>query len=767
MNRVNRLKLPSILLLGLALAGCLDPSYDEAKNERTQIASESQDGDPIVVGVSWRSATEGDGFLRGVNLAVKEINQKGGVLDSPLEIIINDGESAYEDPNLSVAERQKAILDIANSFAANSNLVAVIGHSSSPIALLASVIYQNSGILFLSPVARYSKLTGHNFDYTFRTLLANDDTAMQVANYAAQKGYKNIAILHSRDNSSTELAEAFSTYAVDKHAANIVFRRSFFDNVVNIIDLIIDLKNVQKLDAVFIATSSGELSAKVYEQSRSMGVKQAFIGGEALDTKPFLTQVSQWENAKDIQKSAIPTLFNASSPKGQDFVKRYKNEYGLDEQPDYVSTLGYDTVVVLAHAIQLAQSTIPVEIATALRYMDPCQHIAGKYEFKPNGDLKNKALFFKHLLKHDFVYEQANNVKTSETINIPECNDIDRDHDTIPDNVDACPDSTDAEKVKGVRVQGANKGCPVDTDEDDVPDFKDSCSANTKRETAHGVDPGGCPNDSDKDGAADYVDDDIDGDTIANLTDLCPKNTTAELAYGVNLTGKQLGCPLDSDADTVPDYLDTCRTNTPEEIKLGVTDAGCPVDKDMDGVLDYQDMCLKSPQGVVMAQQGCEVMDVTTTQKPNAFFFAPRQISMTPDGIALLDGLLVNRNLALLKKVQLIGYATQKNAAVSQNQLLTIADYLQQKKIPVDQLEMTTIETDNVPLAVETAVDKTKTDANKAKSAEKAKAAAEKARAATIAANAKKNDTIEIIFSQFQPKPVAADPLVPTDSPKP
>ncbi|MFI3120765.1 MAG: ABC transporter substrate-binding protein, partial [Methylococcaceae bacterium] len=153
----------------------MDQSYEEIKNQRTQIAADSKDGDPIVIGIAWRAA-DSDLFIAGVKLAVKEINQKGGVLNSPLHIIINDTESAFNDAALSPGARQEVVLKIANSFAANPYLTAVIGHSSSSIAVPASVVYQNNGILFLAPSATNAKLTGHNFDYIFRTIPTTAET---------------------------------------------------------------------------------------------------------------------------------------------------------------------------------------------------------------------------------------------------------------------------------------------------------------------------------------------------------------------------------------------------------------------------------------------------------------------------------------------------------------------------------------------------------------------------------------------------------------
>ena len=477
----------------LLFTGCMDQSYEEIKNQRTQIAADSKDGDPIVIGIAWRAA-DSDLFIAGVKLAVKEINQKGGVLNSPLHIIINDTEPAFNDAALSPRARQEVVLKIANSFAANPYLTAVIGHSSSSIAVPASVVYQNNGILFLAPSATNAKLTGHNFDYIFRTIPTTAETGTQLADFAAQQGYKNIAMLHGRGDYEMELADAFATFSIDKYTTNIVYRRSFFNNTIDIVSLVTDLKNLQKLDAVFIASNS-RLSAKIYQQIRNMGVKLPIIGGETLDTKIFLDRLMQWETAKGIRKSTVPTVFNTSAPGSQQFVRQFKQEYGENVQPDYLAALGYDTVNLLAHGIQRAQSRIPVEVAVALRYMDACKGVAGKYEFKHNGDLKSKPLYFKHLVENDYAYEQVKSVAAVNEADMDTCNDIDRDHDTIPNNMDACPNTTHEEIGHGIILDGDKKGCPIDADKDGVADYKETCV-----DTAKGADINGCPHKDEMDG---------------------------------------------------------------------------------------------------------------------------------------------------------------------------------------------------------------------------------------------------------------------------
>src|SRR6266576_1723860 len=98
----------------------------------------------------------------------------------------------------------------------------------------------------------------------------------------------------------------------------------------------------------------------------------------------------------------------------------------------------------------------------------------------------------------------------------------DSDHDGVPDNKDACPDTP-----AGATVD--SKGCPIDSDRDGVPDGIDKCP-NTP--TGATVDASGCPLDSDLDGVPDGI-------------DQCP-NTPA--GTKVDATG----CPLPVEAVRTP-----------------------------------------------------------------------------------------------------------------------------------------------------------------------------------------------------------------------
>ncbi|HEY8076932.1 MAG TPA: OmpA family protein [Labilithrix sp.] len=98
----------------------------------------------------------------------------------------------------------------------------------------------------------------------------------------------------------------------------------------------------------------------------------------------------------------------------------------------------------------------------------------------------------------------------------------DRDHDGIPDDIDACPD--DQEDNQG---NDPHDGCPMppDRDGDGIPDQYDKCP--DQPEDKDGIDDGdGCP------------EDDADQDGIPDTVDACPKEPGK-----ANPDPKKNGCP--------------------------------------------------------------------------------------------------------------------------------------------------------------------------------------------------------------------------------
>ena len=129
-------------------------------------------------------AWAGDRFQRGAELAVQNLNAKGGVLDQRVELIVGDD---FCDADQAVALARKL---------ASAGVVFVAGHWCSHASIPASKVYEEMRILQIAPGSASAKLTDEGGPNVFRVCGRDDRQGAMVADYLADHwAGKGIAIL--------------------------------------------------------------------------------------------------------------------------------------------------------------------------------------------------------------------------------------------------------------------------------------------------------------------------------------------------------------------------------------------------------------------------------------------------------------------------------------------------------------------------------------------------------------------------------------------
>ena len=118
-------------------------------------------------------ASFGEQMQRGAEMAVADINAAGGVLGQKLELSIGDDAC---DPKQAVA--------VANKFASDG-VIFVAGHFCSGSSIPASSVYEEEGILQISPASTNPKLTDEGGDNVFRTCGRDDQQGLVAGNFLA------------------------------------------------------------------------------------------------------------------------------------------------------------------------------------------------------------------------------------------------------------------------------------------------------------------------------------------------------------------------------------------------------------------------------------------------------------------------------------------------------------------------------------------------------------------------------------------------------
>lgn len=352
-------------------------TYDYSLQKRTVTASEKNSD--IHVAVVWDKNDES--FMDGIYLAVKEINQQGIILKSDnktvrAQIVLHQ----YDDSTEQSGEQ--ASLNIA----ADHQIVAVIGHSSSASAIPASITYEYNGVLFISIVATAPILTDHDFKYTFSTIPSDNSFADKIIQFAEQKKWNKLLILHARNPYGKNLYNRFASQI--KSPLDIVYTKSFFTEQVDYRDLIYEVMK-KDFDAVLLAAMD-ENAAKMIKQLREMGMNKPILGGDGLDN----LKIWGWSGQTANQVYAA-SIFVADN----DFVKKFNLVEG--EYVGYVVSQAYDALHILADAIQKTGSSDPILVASTLKYSYK-QGYKG-YVFDTNGLIANKELYIKELKDGNFI----------------------------------------------------------------------------------------------------------------------------------------------------------------------------------------------------------------------------------------------------------------------------------------------------------------------------------------------------------------------------
>jgi branched-chain amino acid transport system substrate-binding protein len=136
---------------------------------------------PLTGAMAW----SGEQTRAGAHMALEDLNATGGVLGQSLEAVLVDD---FCDPDQAMAAAQKLVAE---------GVPLVVGHQCSGAAIPASTLYEEEGIILISPAATNPRLTDRGLRYTFRTSGRDDLQGKMVADYIAKEWpTASIAVVH-------------------------------------------------------------------------------------------------------------------------------------------------------------------------------------------------------------------------------------------------------------------------------------------------------------------------------------------------------------------------------------------------------------------------------------------------------------------------------------------------------------------------------------------------------------------------------------------
>ena len=382
-----------ILIFLLMIISCADGGTAGKRADKAAMRDREKTG-YIVIGIVKTSPAQ-KFFHPGVELAVEEINRKGGVLGRKLKTLIFDDRG-------KIGRGQK----IARKLADNTNVIAVIGHRDSEVAIAASIIYEKAGVIFISHGAMNPIFTEANGTMTFSNIITEKDAGSQMSVFFEASGIRDVVVLAESSGIGTyeRIAASFWGYVNDARVDLIAFRsyfmRSYFMEIASqrndanlwaetdFLDLLWRLKNNYKFQSIFIAGDVYGVG-KLIKEARMLGIDVPILAvGEGVDT-PRLREIAG-EAAKGV---VVASILNPENENTIKFIQNFQAKFG--NFPSTSAAQGYDAVFVLASAIEKSGSTVPVDISNTLRFFTKVDGVTGAYSFTPQGNITGKKLHFK------------------------------------------------------------------------------------------------------------------------------------------------------------------------------------------------------------------------------------------------------------------------------------------------------------------------------------------------------------------------------------
>jgi branched-chain amino acid transport system substrate-binding protein len=327
--------------------------------------------------LSGDDAQFGEDIARGVEIAIDEINQKGGLLGCQLELIKLDDKA---DPREASNSAAKLI--------ANSKVVGVVGHLNSGCSIPASVQYNRAGMVMVSPSSTADDLTNQGYPEVFRVVLKDSAQGPAAAVFAKDKlNATRICVLNDKTAYGKGLAEAFKNKSIEL-GMEIVLEDSYNKGEKDFSTLVTKIAATNP-DIIYTGSMYTE-PALLMSQARPRGLTATFMGGDGLFA-PKLMEIGGDATEGTIISFLAPPWEETET--ATTFLQTYKTKYGEDVKS--FAPLAYNAMMTLAEGIRRAGVAERAAIVKAMRAPDfNLEAIGGRIEFDEKGDIKGKEPFF-------------------------------------------------------------------------------------------------------------------------------------------------------------------------------------------------------------------------------------------------------------------------------------------------------------------------------------------------------------------------------------
>jgi branched-chain amino acid transport system substrate-binding protein len=316
--------------------------------------------------ITGPNAAFGAQLKNGAEQAVEDINAAGGINGQKLQLVVGDDVS---DPKQGVS--------VANKFVSES-VKLVVGHFNSGVSIPASEVYQESGILQITPASTNPRFTERNMWNTFRTC-GRDDQQGEVAGTYLSKNFKGkkVAVVHDKTPYGKGLADE-TQKSMNKLGLKEVMYEGVNTGEKDYSALVSKLKQAN-VDVVYFGGLHTE-AGLIIRQMRDQGLNAPMMSGDGIVSSEFVSIAGPGAEGTLMTFSPDPR----KNPNAKDAVAKFKAK---NFEPEAYTLYTYAAVQIMAEAAKQAGGIDGKKMAEAMKKGTPYKTVIGDISFDKKGDI--------------------------------------------------------------------------------------------------------------------------------------------------------------------------------------------------------------------------------------------------------------------------------------------------------------------------------------------------------------------------------------------
>lgn len=363
-------RLTFVLLAALALVALPAASNLEAQGKGTiKIATQSP--------LSGGQAALGEGIKLGSQLAIEKFKGNLEKMGYKVDLVPFDDQAK---PDVGVANAKNIIAD--------KDILAVIGHLNSGVAIPSSEVYKEANLAMISPANTNPTVTDRGYANVYRVCGRDDVQGVVGSEFAhGTLKVKTAYVIHDKTTYGQGVAEFFKADAEKKGIKILGFEgteeKSNFDPIITPI-------KAKNPDLIYFG-GIYEQAGPFFKAAREKGVKAKFMGPDGMDSSD-LTKIAG-KAVVGMQYTSVAGPVSVY-PQAKQFADEYKKKFGKNPEP--FAAQAYDATAIAIKAIEAAAKggKAPTRDAVTAAIRDVrYKGITGSVEFDSKGDPKT-ALYF-------------------------------------------------------------------------------------------------------------------------------------------------------------------------------------------------------------------------------------------------------------------------------------------------------------------------------------------------------------------------------------